>query len=475
WFSQHGTGEIKQASSDDVIGMHQMVAHAPADMTAAILSPLFALGYIFFTDWKMGIFVLVWVIVAMMFSSISMLGDFASLNAQYNSALAEVSNATVEMVDGIEVVKTYGEGSGASKRFREAVDNYIDITYIWAKKTGAPFSLSQALMSPPVMLVVLTLFSILCINLAWITLSEAIVVLILGTGVPSAIINVWGTAGFLRTASTSAEHFGSIMDIKPLPEADNPQPIPTENIDIIIDDAHFSYSDKSAFSINGVSIDVAPNTVVALVGKSGSGKTTIARLIPRFWDVNAGSISLSGVDVRNAVSAEVLSRCGVVFQETQLLRMTIAENIALAKPDATKEEIICAAKLAHIHERILELPGKYEAIPGMRGVNLSGGEAQRVAIARALLADPPILILDEATAHADPENEALIQNALAQLVKGRVTIVIAHRLNTIRHAHQIVVMDEGVVAECGTHDELMQQSGIYASMWESQQVKVGVK
>lgn len=475
WFSSHSSGEIKQAASDDVLGMHQMIGHAPADLTAGILSPLLPLIYLFTVDWRMALALLAWIIFAMLFSSLSMMSDFSTLNTQYNNALAEVSNATVEMVDGIEVVKTYNDGTKTSSRFRKAIDTYIDITYVWAKKTGAPFSLSQVLMSPAVILIIFTLMSIVFIHFGWLNVSQAVVFLILGTGVPSAVINIWGTAGFIRTASTSAEHFGSIMDIEPLPEPQQPETIDAADPTVEAHEVTFSYTGNEQLALNGINICIKPHTITALVGRSGSGKTTLARLIPRFWDVTSGKLTIGGVDVREVKTSDVLSACAVVFQETQLLRTTIRENICLSRPDAPESAVVEAAKAANIHERIMELPEGYDSVIGTAGVNLSGGEAQRLAIARAMIADAPILILDEATAHADPENETVIQEALARLARGRATVVIAHRLNTIRNADNIVVLDEGKICEAGTHDELIARGGIYAHMWERQKVSDAVQ
>ncbi|MBP3222941.1 MAG: ABC transporter ATP-binding protein [Actinomycetaceae bacterium] len=472
WFSNHSSGEIKQAANDDVLGMHQMVGHAPADFTASIISPLLALGYLFVVDWRVALILIVYIMCAFSISMFSMMGDFETLNNKYNASLAEVSNATVEMVDGIEVVKTYGKQK-ASRRFLKAVDDYIDITYVWAKKTGAPFSMAQMLMSPAVILIVFTLIFILFIHMDWISVSSAAAFLILGTGVPQAINNIMASAGFVRNSATSAEHLGSIMDVEPLKEPDVSREIPENDIDVEVDNVVFSYTEESRPALQNVSLNIKPGTVTALVGSSGSGKTTLARLIPRFWDVGSGAIKIGDIDVRDAQSLDVLSKCGIVFQDTQLLRSSIHENISLARPHASREDVIEAAKAANIHERIMELPNGYESVIGSSGVNLSGGEAQRIAIARTIMADAPILILDEATAHADPENERVIQEALGRLAQGRTTIVIAHRLNTIRHAHNIVVLENGHICEQGTHEELMEKNGAYAHMWQCQNVEEG--
>ena len=215
---------------------------------------------------------------------------------------------------------------------------------------------------------------------------------------------------------------------------------------------------------------IAPGTICALVGDSGSGKTTFARLIPRFWDPTSGSVRLGGHDLRDLSSQSLLSQVAIVFQESMLLSLSIRDNIKLSCPDATDDEMIEAAKAAQIHERILSFPRGYDSVIGSTDCNLSGGEAQRIAIARAILQDAPVLVLDEATAHADPENETAIQTALSRLSHGRTTVVIAHRLNTVTGADQTLVLEDGRVIESGRHDELLQANGRYARLWQTQQV-----
>ena len=475
WFSVNSSAQAKQGATDDVLNMHQSVGHAPVDVTLAVLTPVLPLLYLFFADWRIALILIGFLVLSLFISAPFIFKDFERLNTDYNTQLVEVSSAVVEMIDGITVVKTFGTASRASKRYHDAVARLTKVCYVWTKQTANPTSVLFAIYSPATMLVFLLAVSLLFVSNGWASLSQCIPFLVLGVGVPSSFIAIFQAFRFLQQSMQGAKHLGTILDIEPLKEPNNPSMVASTDLSVEFNDLSFSYEVNGTLALADIDVVLKPNTVTALVGSSGSGKTTFARLIPRFWDPATGSINFNKVDLREMMTSHVLSRVAIVFQETVLLRETIRDNIRLGRLEATEEAVIAAAKNAQIHERIIELPNGYDTVVGSDDGNLSGGEMQRVAIARAMLQDAPILVLDEATAHADPENETAIQQALSNLAEGRTTVVIAHRLNTITNADQILVLDRGMIIEQGTHEELLEKQGRYAMLWASQQIEGDVK
>lgn len=472
WFNDTSSSEVKQAVSDDVLGMHQSVGHAPAEMTSALFAPLIPLVFLFIADWRLSLLLVAYLVVLAAVSTAFMLRDHSKLTEEYNAANVELSSSVVEMVEGIEVVKTFGSAKHASERFRQAVERLTEIVYVWTKLSAGPFSLLVAFISPGIILALLGVASLWFITSGWMDFAACVPFLVLGPSIPSGFVTVGSSMNFLNIAIQDLEHVDQILAVKPLPEPENPQTLADADLDIAFDDVSFAYSEggESPRALDGIDARLMPGTVSALVGDSGSGKTTFARLIPRFWDPSTGTVGLGGRDLRTLASASVLSKVAIVFQESMMLSISVRDNIKLARPEATDDEMVQAAKAAQIHDRIMEFPQGYDTVIGSSEGDLSGGEAQRVAIARAIVQDAPILVLDEATAHTDPENEGAIQVALGNLSLGRTTVVIAHRLNTIAQADQILVMEAGRIVEQGVHDDLLASGGRYAGLWKAQQV-----
>ena len=475
WFSKTSSAEVKQGATDDVLNMHQSIGHAPVDVTTAILSPTLPFVYLFAVDWRMALVLLAYLVAVLGVAAPFMFRDLSDLEARYNASLVELSAAVVEMVEGISVIKTFGSTSRAGRRFSKAVANLSKICYVWTRKSGGPAAIIFALFSPASLLVMLLAVTLWFLSCGWTSLPACIPFLVLGVGIPSSLINLFVTVRFLQQSLVAAGHLGSILAVQPLEEPREPRTVTEDNLTVTFDDVSFSYGKDASPALQEVSATLEPDTVVALVGASGSGKTTFARLIPRFWDPVRGRVTINEVGLREMMTSYVLSKVAIVFQDTIILRESIKDNIRLARPDASDEEVVAAAKGAQIHERIKELPHGYDTVIGGDEGQLSGGERQRVAIARAMLQDAPILVLDEATAHADPENEVAIQEALSNLARGRTTVVIAHRLNTIVHANQILVLSDGRIIERGRHDELVGSGGAYAALWESQQIEGGAR
>ncbi|MEL6894443.1 MAG: ABC transporter ATP-binding protein, partial [Actinomycetota bacterium] len=390
------------------------------------------------------------------------LSGYGEKMAAYESALGEVNVAAVEFVQGISVVKTFGQTGRAHRSFTEASHRFVDMFWGWVSSLIRVSSAAEVVLSPLTTLTVIAGAGTWFASNGWISATDLISFFLLGLVLTAPILTLGFAMGDVQIASAAAARVGALLDLAVLAEPKTPQTPDGNRIEL--ESVSFSY-DGERTVLDDVSLTLEPGTVTAVVGPSGSGKSTLAKMLCRFWDPTAGSITLGGIDLREISSDELYQRVGFVFQDVQLLGASIGDNIALARPDATRHEIETAARAAQIHERIEQLPGGYDARIG--DVQLSGGEAQRVSIARALLADAPVLVLDEATAFADPESEAAIQSALSTLVEGRTLLVIAHRLSTIVGADQIVVVDDGRLAESGTHNELLALDGLYCRQWEA--------
>lgn len=468
-----GSGTVKKVVQDDVRALHMAVADATPLLGFSIAQPIAALIAIGLIDWRLLLAVLAIVPLVIVGMRLSM-KDYADRRRRYDQANEAINGAVVEFVQGMPVVRTFDDGTTSFRRFARRVQEFTVATAEWQDSSRFAMIFSRAAMTPlPTLVIVLAVGT-------WLTTTGAmapadlLVALVLGTLPVESILPLIYLSHYINESKAGAARIAELLAIEPLPEPAEPQ-IPRDG-SIRFEGVTFSYgrmrddAERERPALDGIDLDIAAGTVCALVGPSGSGKSTIARLIPRFWDVVSGTVFVGGVDVRRISSDVLLGHVAMVFQDPFLLDDTVAENIRLARPEASDEEVQAAARAAHAHDFIVEeLPEGYQTPVGERGSRLSGGQRQRITIARAMLSQAPIVLLDEATAFADPESEAAIQAAVAALTRGRTVVVIAHRLSTIVEADQIVVLDEGRVAQRGTHQHLLDSSGRYAQLWAHHQ------
>ncbi|WP_314451029.1 ABC transporter ATP-binding protein [uncultured Microbacterium sp.] len=464
WFGRRSSGSVRKLVESDVTALHQLVAHSIQDGLTAVTVPVVSLVYLFATQWQMALAALLSLLGVAVCYPLMMRGAGEKYQ-QYDEATQSLSGATVEFVQGIAVVKRFGQLGRSHRRYRDATKRYVHFVGEWTRETAIAFTVIELICSPVTALLIL-----LCAG-AWLVsagLAAPIDILpgvVLGLGLTAPFMKLGASGQFLRNASKARRALSAFFALPPVSQP--PAPQTTEGADVAFDDVSFSYDGEHRV-LHDVAAACAPGTVTALVGTSGSGKSTFAKLVPRYYDVDAGRVAIGDVDVRDLRSRELYRDVGFVFQDVQVLRASLRENIRLSRPDATDAEVEQAARAAQIHDRILRFERGYDAVLG-DDANLSGGEAQRVTIARALLADAPVLVLDEATAFADPDSEAAIQKALSTLAADRTVLVIAHRLHTITGADQILVLDAGRIVERGTHAELVAANGRFARMWAEYQ------
>ncbi len=464
WFDQRSSGTVRKLVESDVSALHQLVAHTIQEVLTAVAVPVISLVYLFAVQWQMALAALVPLVLTAVLYPVLMRGSEGKYR-QYDEATAALAGATVEFVQGITVVKRFGQVGRSHRRYRDETARYVRFVGEWTAETAVAFTIIEVITSPVVVLVWLLGAGYWLVSTGAAGPIDVLPGLLLGLGLTAPLMKLGASAQFLRNATNARRSLAAFFALPPVPQP--PAPRRPVGHDIRLDAVSFGY-DADHRVLHEITAACEPGTMTALVGASGSGKSTLAKLVPRYYDVDAGQVVIGGADVREIPGPELYREVGFVFQDVQLLRASLRDNIRLTRPAASDAEVEAAARAAQIHERILRFTHGYDAVVG-EDANLSGGEAQRVTIARALLADAPVLVLDEATAFADPDSEAAIQQALSTLAAARTVLVIAHRLHTITGADQILVLHEGRVVESGTHAELVAAGGRFAQMWADYQ------
>ena len=454
------SGEFKQLVIDDAERLEGPLAHAIPEMTASVLVPVFVIIYLLTIDWRMALAALVsaffgnLIYYGMMFGRSEVMKEYMMSNANMNATI-------VEYVNGMEVIKAFNQTASSMGRFQTVVLKVRDITTKWYKHCWPFMSISQAILPSSIAFVLPVGMAL--ISGGMVSLDELIVCVLLAMAIVGSLQNFTEFWESFAVISEVQPRIQALLDMEELPEP--AQPKYTDSADVQMKDVHFGYGDSEI--IHGVSFSAKAGTVTAFVGPSGSGKSTLAKLIARFWDVNAGAVFVGGVDIRKMALTDLTEKISYVSQDNFLFNMSLRDNIRIGKPDATDKEVEWAAAQAGCDEFIARFPKGYDTNAGDAGARLSGGERQRLAIARAILKNAPIVILDEASAFTDPENEDKLQRSIDKLTKGKTLIVIAHRLSTIMYADQILVLEDGQISAQGTHEQLLSRSETYLDMWKA--------
>lgn len=466
YVQQQGAAALAKVMQDDVKALHVFVADSTPLYARAYAAPVVTFVILWLLDWRLACAATGVLAFGLLVLSLAMRGSTEMMRS-YNLARERVSAAVVEYVQAMPVVRTFDTGSATFGRYQNALQDYLTVVLRWYRMAGFSSRFSMAILNPMPTLAVLVWLGAWLYQQDTLALSTWLAVLLVGTGMAESLMPLMSLRHLVAKAEISVQRIHEVLAEPVLPAAAPTQCQLPHDASVWFENVSFRYTATGVDVLQGVSFTVPQGSMTALVGPSGAGKTTVARLIPRFWDVTAGSIRIGAVDVRNMAAQTLMEQVAFVFQDTFLFADSIANNIRLGLPDATLDDVMTAAKAAQAHDFIMELPQGYDTAAGERGVFLSGGQRQRITIARAILQNRPILVLDEATAFADPENEAALVAALANLMRGKTVLMVAHRLSTIRDADQILVFDRGHLVERGVHDALLGQGGVYARLWSN--------
>ncbi|MCR5144910.1 MAG: ABC transporter ATP-binding protein/permease [Lachnospiraceae bacterium] len=473
YIESEGSGKIRKIIAESSAATETYLAHSLPDKAVSMATPVGLIAMLLLFDWKIGLICLIPAVIAFLLMG-SMMGEKMQNDMkEYQNALGDMSSEAVEYVRGIPVVKTFGQSIFSFKRFRESIDRYEKwvITYtIGMRMPMVGFTTA----ANAVFAALVACSFIFARNGVTDTFLYNILFYIIITPILTVTLMKVAYSGESEMVVMDAlGRIDSLLGVKPLKEAENPQ-MPKDS-GISMENVVFTYDENKSNAIDGITLHIKPGEHVAFVGPSGGGKTTLASLVARFWDVKEGCIKIGGANVRDISSKELMNQVSYVFQDSKLLKMSILENVKMGRSDATDEEAIQALKDAMCWDIIEKFPEGVNTIIGSKGTHVSGGEAQRISIARAFLKNAPVLILDEATAFADPDNELMVQQAFSKLAKDKTVIMIAHRLSTVVDADKICVISQGKIVESGKHKELIKQDGTYSHMWNEYQKSVNWK
>lgn len=471
-----GSGKVRKTVYESSAATETYLAHQLPDKANALATPVGLIVLLLVFDWRLGLLSLLPVAAAFVIMSFMTGKRMAEKMEEYNNALGQMAGEAVEYVRGISVVKTFGQSVFSFRRFKEAIDNYEKWVIAYTKDLRFPMMCYTTLVNGIFAVLVAAALVMTSGGVTNEFLLNLMYYIIITPIITLTLTKIMYASENKLIVADAMSRIDSILEMEPLPETDHPKH-PKDN-SVELSGVSFRYKDAKRNALENISLTIRPGEYVAFVGPSGGGKTTLASIVARFWDVREGSVKIGGVNVKDIPKEELMDTVSFVFQDSKLLKTSILENVRMAKPDASREEILKALHDAQCDDILEKLPQGVDTVVGAKGVYLSGGEQQRISIARVMLKNAPILILDEATAFADPDNEAKVQAAFSVLAKGKTVLMIAHRLSTVTGADRIVVIKDGKIEDTGTHGQLKDKDGLYAEMWrqynKAAKWKVGV-
>lgn len=471
FFDQHSTGKIRKIVNDGAGTTHTFLAHQLPDMAGTVVSPLILLVLIFIMDWRMGLATLVPIILGFITMNFMMNSEGKKFQKMYFDSLEEMSSESVEYIRGIPVVKTFGQTIFSFKRFYDSIIRYKEMVHAYTLLWRKPMSFYTVIMeSAAFFLIPMAIFLIGRGDDLPLVLADFIFYMLISPIFTVLLMRSMYFRQNAMIAEQAIDRLNNLLAYSGMNYRENRKKIKNHSLEF--KDVVFSYEGRDERAIDGISFKLNEGETIALVGASGGGKTTIARLAARFWDADKGEILVGGVNVKDIPKKELMDHISFVFQTTKLFKGSLRENIVFGKEDVGEDIVNQAVDSSQSREMIENLPDGLDTIMGSKGTYLSGGEQQRIALARAIVKNAPIVLLDEATAFADPENEHLIQKALKELSRGKTTLMIAHRLTSVRNVDRILVIESGKIAEEGTHEALLNKGGIYKTMWDEYQKSV---
>ena len=469
-FAEHfGSGKLRKIVNESSAATETYLAHQLPDRANALATPCGLLVLLFVFDWRLGLLSLAPVLLGFLIMMAMTGKEMQQKMKEYQNALDDMSNEAVEYVRGIPVVKTFGQTIFSFKKFKDSIDRYKVWVIAYTKQLRTPMMFYTAAINGVFVFLIAGALLFTQDQVTTEFLLNLVFYIIITPIISVTLTRIMFQSENAMIVDDALQRIDSVLNLEPLKETAHPKHPKDGSVEL--EQVHFSY-DGEKDVLNGISISIPAGQTVAFVGPSGGGKTTLANLISRFFDPQSGTVRVGGVDVRNIPKEELMNTVSFVFQNSRLIKASIFENVRLGKPEATREEVMAALKNAQCDDILEKLPDGMDTVIGTKGVYLSGGEQQRIAIARVMLKNTPIIILDEATAFADPDNETRVQAAFSKLSQGKTVIMIAHRLSTVAGADRIYVVKDGQIAESGSSRELMERGGLFARMWQNYQTSI---